>query len=87
MIGHCVPVPDWTQVAVSKIADGGSSEDVARSLIGMGASPIEAIKAVRSACGINLGSAKAIVHRNLSPDQQAAAELLWDAAESSVLDE
>jgi ribosomal protein L7/L12 len=80
-------VQDWTQVAQSKARDGASSDEVARSLIEAGAHPIEAIKAVRAACGINLGSAKAIVHRNLPPDQQAAAELLWDAAESSVIDE
>jgi hypothetical protein len=52
-----------------------------------GAPPIDAIKAIRTAPEIDLGSAKAIVHRNLSPEQQAAAERMWDEAERSAIEE
>jgi ribosomal protein L7/L12 len=80
-------VPDWTQVAQSKADQGATSDEVARTVIQAGASPIDAIKAIRSVLDMDLGSAKAIVHRNLSPEQQAAAERIWDEAERSAVDE
>jgi hypothetical protein len=56
-------------------------DELARQLLSSGRSPIEAIKAVRVRLGMSLGEAKAVVHRNLSTEQQHAAEALWDQAE------
>jgi hypothetical protein len=59
-------------------------EAAAQELIGTGASPIEAIKAIVSRFGLDLGAAKTIVHGNLSPAHQRAAEALWDEVEEAV---
>jgi ribosomal protein L7/L12 len=50
----------------------------AQRLLGEGASPIDAIKAIRDRHDISLAEAKTVVHRNLSPERQRAAEHLWD---------
>lgn len=80
-------VPDWTHVAQSKVDQGATSDEVARSVIAAGAPPTDALKAIRTALDIDLGSAKVIVHRNLSPDQQAATERMWDEAERRAAEE
>jgi ribosomal protein L7/L12 len=49
-----------------------------------GHAPIDSIRAIRDAYGVRLGEAKALVHPNLSTDEQAAAERLWDAAEDAL---
>jgi ribosomal protein L7/L12 len=66
--------------AKASVAEGSSLDDVAAELVESGLSPIAAIKVVRDAAGVTLGEAKTAVHRNLSLDQQRAAEHLWDEA-------
>ena len=66
-------MPDWTNVARSLARDGATHDEVARRLIAAGATPIDAIKAIRTVFAVSLGTAKTFVHRNLSPDQQGAA--------------
>ena len=62
------------------MADGASPDDAAASLLASGCGPIAAIKALRNAAAIGLAEAKEIVHRNLRPEEQKAAEGLWDTA-------
>jgi hypothetical protein len=60
---------------------GETPDQVAHALVVEQAlGPIEAIKALRDGGGMTLDTAKVIVHRNLPPDRQAAAEQLWDEA-------
>jgi ribosomal protein L7/L12 len=77
----------WLDEARRLRRDGLSDDETARALIEAGASPTEAIKAVRAECEVSLGDAKALVHRNLSAEQQRTAERLWDEAEASLGDE
>jgi predicted amidohydrolase YtcJ len=59
---------------------GEPPDQVAHALVGQGLGPIEAIKALRDGGDMPLETAKEIVHRNLPPDRQAAAEQLWNEA-------
>lgn len=67
-------------------AEGMDTAHTSEILVTSGVTPIAAIKAIREAFGIGLGEAKAIVHGCLSEEQQAAAERLWDEAESALRD-
>ena len=79
---------DLGQVGESLYFDYRAQEDpdavfAASELLTAGVGPIEAIKVLRSD-GLSLEDAKAVVHRSLPPDQRAAAERLWDVAESAL---
>lgn len=77
-------VNEAISVAVRCHSDGVSAERAAQLLVSRGHGPIDSIRAIRNAYGVSLREAKALVHPNLSKDQQTAAELLWDAAEASL---
>ncbi|MGH9917831.1 MAG: hypothetical protein ACRD6W_03000 [Nitrososphaerales archaeon] len=80
LLRHDVRMDAVSQVRAS-LAAGDTPDKVARSLVvDQRLSPIEAIKALRAGGNMHLGDAKAVVHRNLPPEQQAAAERLWDEA-------
>ncbi len=63
---------------------GHTPEEVAAQLIAAGATAIETIKAVREVFGLGLGECKVVVHPNLPPSHQQAAETLWDQAEEAL---
>jgi|GEM_PF-6513313 len=77
----------WRDIAARNRREGMNVDDTARSLLAAGASPIDAIKAIRIAFDLDLGEAKVVVHRNLSARDQATAEQLWNAAEQAIRDE
>lgn len=78
-IGHYGRVDQWLEVARSGVERGATHDEIASDLIARGAGPLNAMKAMRSVLGINLGEAKRIVHPKLTPAEQASAEQLWDA--------
>jgi len=59
-------------------------EEAAADAIALGTPPIEVIKQLIERFGLGLGEAKETVHRNLSSEQQVAAEALWDAADAAA---
>jgi hypothetical protein len=70
---------DPTEIVRASIGSGHTPDQVARLLIeDHQLAPIPAIKALRAGADMTTGEAKAVVHRNLPLDQQAAAERLWD---------
>jgi hypothetical protein len=70
---------DFAAMVRSSLEAGDSPDQVAKSLIGdHGLLPISAIKALRSGGNMTLTEAKELVQRNLSPEQWAAAEKLWE---------
>jgi hypothetical protein len=71
---------DAADRARAALAAGDTPDQVACALIQECRGPIDTIKALRLAGDMPLGAAKEIVHRNLPPEQQAAAERLWDEA-------
>jgi ribosomal protein L7/L12 len=70
-------LPDLTEDARTLLAAGASPDDIARVLLGRSTSKIAVIKALHVACGMSLDDAKWVMHRNLDPQEQAAAERLW----------
>ena len=64
-----------------------AASEVARALLAEGKSPVESIKAIREGFALDLGEAKVIVHRRLTPEQQSDAESLWNAAEAALREE
>jgi ribosomal protein L7/L12 len=64
-----------------------AASEVARELLAEGRSPVESIKTIREGFALDLGEAKTIVHRHLTPEQQSDAESLWDAAEAAFREE
>jgi hypothetical protein len=73
-------VVDPVSRARAALDAGDTPDQVACVLIQECRGPIDAIKALRLAGNMHLGEAKEIVHRNLPPEHQAAAERLWDEA-------
>jgi len=82
------PAPrELVVVARDCLRAGGTLDEAAQAVLARTASPIEAIKALLGAQpGLSLGDAKPVVHRNLPPRVQKAAEQLWVDLERSLLE-
>ena len=76
---------DDIELVRTMVANGSSVDEAATVLVNeRGRSPIPAIKALAYGLEVGFQDAKVVVHRNLSPSAQAAAERLWDAAEEAL---
>lgn len=70
---------DPAHVVRTSLEAGDTLDQIAHSLVrDQKLAPIPAIKAMRTGANMTTGEAKEVVHRNLSLEQQAAAERLWD---------
>jgi hypothetical protein len=82
---------DYAAVVRSCFEAGDTPDQVAQVLIDEHhLLPISAIKALRSGGSMTSVEAKEVIKRNLSPEQWAAAEKLWEMiapGESDVADE
>jgi len=77
--------PDLVEAARACLSGGGTLDQAAQAVLERTTSPIEAIKALRAAQpGLSLRDAKPVVHRNLPPQVQRAAEQLWDSIEQAI---
>jgi phage tail protein X len=76
---------DLVAEARACLSGGGTLDQVAKAVLARTTSPIDAILALREALpGLSLADAKPIVHRNLPPRAQRAAEQLWDDLEQAA---
>jgi hypothetical protein len=82
---------DFAAVVRSSLEAGDTPDQIAKALIeDHHLLPISAIKALRSGGNMSSDEAKEVIKRNLSVDQWAAAEGLWEmiaSAETSREDE
>ena len=82
---------DFAAVVRSSLEAGATPDQIAKTLIeDHHLLPISAIKALRSGGSMSSDEAKEVIKRNLSQDQWAAAEGLWEmiaSAETSLEDE
>jgi hypothetical protein len=69
---------EFRSLALTCRSDGMTADQTAEALLFNGASPIDAIKALRDAFVVRPGETKAAAHPHLSQEQQDAAEELWD---------
>ena len=77
--------PELIEAARACLSGGGTLDQAAQAVLERTTSPIDAIRALREAQpGLSLGDAKPVVHRNLPPQWQRAAEQLWDSIERAV---
>ncbi len=77
-------VADWVEKARRQMTTGVSADASASALLDDGASPIDAMRAIRTVSGVTLGEAKAVVHASLPEHERAAAESLWDDADAAL---
>ena len=78
-------VRDLVAEARACLSADGTLDQAAEAVVARTTSPIDAIKALREAQpGLSLADAKPVVHRNLPPRVQRAAEQLWDDLEQAT---
>ena len=76
---------DLVTVARACLANGGHLDQAAHVVLARTTSPIDAIKALRTAqLGLSLADAKPLVHRTLPAHLQGTAGQLWDDLELAV---
>jgi hypothetical protein len=80
------PVPrELVEAASACLSSGGTLDQAAQAVLERTTSPIDAIRTLREAQpGLSLRDVKPLVHRNLPPRVQRAAEQLWDSMEQAV---
>jgi hypothetical protein len=75
---------DFAAVVRSSLEAGATPDEVARALLRDHVLlPISAIKAMRSGGNLTSSEAKEVVKRNLSAEQWAAVETLWEMIAAS----